>query len=158
MMNALLEHEGGDLDLDDGMRIDRIGDAAAGDADDDSDSLDEAGQQLRFRRNNRQMALLLDAPHEPPLAAFPARGGRYLAADGPPRLRKMRSFYTMAKPSSMLHSQRPEICLLMANVTRAMREVQEDQRGEYFANYLVENMTSQNYPNGVGLPQRWGQF
>ncbi|XP_052834772.1 male-specific protein scotti [Drosophila gunungcola] len=158
MMDAALELEGGILDLDDGMQIDRIGDATAGDADGDSDSLDDAEQQHQFRRDNRQMDMLLDTPHEPPVAAFPVRGGRPVAADGPPRWRKMRSFYTNAKPSPLLRTQQPEMCLLMANVTRAMREVQEDQRGEYFANYLVENMTSQNYPNGEGLPQRWGQF
>ncbi|XP_017046764.1 male-specific protein scotti [Drosophila ficusphila] len=152
-MDALLEHE--DEDFDEELRIDRVGDA---DEDTDTDAIEDGAAQLQLRMNNRQMAMLLDAPHEPPVLAFPGWEGRYPAADGPPRLRKKRSFYTMVKASPMLQVQRPEMCLLMANVTRAMRQVRKDQRGEYFANYLVENMTSQNYPNGVGLPQRWGQF
>ncbi|XP_016949839.1 male-specific protein scotti [Drosophila biarmipes] len=148
-MDALHNLEGGDPQ--DELRIDRIGDVAAGDAGDDTDE----GQQHPFRGNNRDMAILLDAPQEPPMANwFPARE----RPDEQPRLRKKRSFYTMVKPSSSSPSQEPEQCLLMANVTRAMHQVREEQRGEYFANYLVENMTSQNYPNGVGLPQRWGQF
>jgi len=138
-------------DPNDELRIDRIGDVAAGDAGDDTNE----GEQHPFRGMNRQMAILLDAPQEPPLANwFPAREG----PDEPPRLRKKRSFYTIVKPSSSSQSQEPEQCLLMANVTRAMRHVREEHREKYFANYLVENMTSQNYPNGVGLPQRWGQF
>ncbi|XP_039495137.1 male-specific protein scotti [Drosophila santomea] len=154
-MDTLLEHEAADLY--DEQRIDRVGDAVTGDAGDDSDDTLEDGQQQQQQLLgvNRQMDILLDAPQEPPMAVFPARGG---PNGGPPRLRKKRSFYTMVKPTPPCQSREPEMCRLMASVTRAMRQVREDQRGEYFANYLVENMTSQNYPNGVGLPQHWGEF
>ncbi|EDW42192.1 male-specific protein scotti [Drosophila sechellia] len=141
-------------DLYDEQLIDRVGDAVNEDAGDDLDTLVDGQQQQQRVGFNRQMDILLDAPQEPPLGVFPAQGG----PNGPPRLRKKRSFYTMTKPTPPCQSQEPEMCLLMASVTRAMRHVREDQRGEYFANYLVENMTSQNYPNGVGLPQHWGQL
>ncbi|EDV48880.1 male-specific protein scotti [Drosophila erecta] len=156
-MDTLHEHEAGNLYEE--QRVDRVGDALTADAGDDADTLEDGQQQQQQQHQqllgvNRQMAILLDAPQEPPMAVFPARGG----LNGPPRLRKKRSFYTMVKPSPPCESQEPEMCLLLASVTRAMRQVREDQRGEYFANYLVENMTSQNYPNGVGLPQHWGEF
>ncbi|XP_043655007.1 male-specific protein scotti [Drosophila teissieri] len=157
-MDTLLEHEAADLYEE--QRIDRVGDAVTADAGEDSDDTLEDGQQQQQQQQqqllgvNRQMDILLDAPQEPPMAVFPARGG----PNGPPRLRKKRSFYTMVKPTPPGQSPESEMCRLMASVTRAMRQVREDQRGEYFANYLVENMTSQNYPNGVGLPQHWGEF
>ncbi|KAH8351235.1 hypothetical protein KR084_012196 [Drosophila pseudotakahashii] len=147
-MDAALDHEDGDLN--DELRIERVGDAGAGDAGDDGNQ----GHQHQLRGINREMAILLDAPNEPPMDVFPARG----RPDEQPRLRKKRSFYTLVKPSPSSQSQEPEMSPLMANVTRAMHQVPEEHRDEYFANYLVENMTSQNYPNGVGLPQRWGQF
>ncbi|XP_017076673.2 male-specific protein scotti [Drosophila eugracilis] len=150
-MDALLELDGGDFD--DELRIHRLGDAAAGDAGNDSEFLDH-GQPHQFQRIDRERAIHIDAPHEPPIIVLPAEEG----PNGPTRLRKKRSFYTMIKPSPISQSHEPEMCLLMANVTRAMYHVREDRRGEFFANYMVENMTSQNYPNGVGLPQHWGQF
>ncbi|KAH8349471.1 hypothetical protein KR067_011587, partial [Drosophila pandora] len=68
-----------DRDPDDMLLIDRIGDAVAGDAGNDSDSQEEQlehqvlEQQLAhhqahhpLRRDNRHVAMLLDAPLEPP--------------------------------------------------------------------------------------------
>ncbi|KAH8383824.1 hypothetical protein KR009_010661, partial [Drosophila setifemur] len=136
-----------------------------GDAGNDSDSQEEElhhRNQLQnhpLRRGNQQVAILLDAPQEPPMAAFQGGGDvaqRHLEA-GQTRPSRKRSFFTMVKPSIERIQQR-QMCSLLLDATRAVREVREEQRGEYFAEYLFEHMTSENYPNGVGLPHHWGQF
>jgi len=117
-------------DLYDEQLIDRVGDAVNEDAGDDLDTLEDGQQQQRLGVN-RQMDILLDAPQEPPLGVFPAQGG----PNGPPRRRKKRSFYTMTKPTPPCQSQEPEMCLLMASVTRAnfcFTAAQRQIGAEYF--------------------------
>lgn len=124
----------------------QIGDAAAGDAGNDGPH--------ELRQNHRRMP---NAPLDP--GVLQVQG--YAAHPRPLRPRKKRSFFTMNKKTSLLDDDQypSETSTLLANAKRAaMLAASEEQRSEYFANYLVENMTSQNYPNGVGLPHRWGQF
>nr|B3LVF9.2 RecName: Full=Male-specific protein scotti [Drosophila ananassae] len=160
-----------DRDPDDMLLIDRIGDAVAGDAGNDSDSQEEQlehqvlEQQLAhhqahhpLRRDNRHVAMLLDAPLEPPpMGLFEGARAGGVAHPRPPARSKKRSFFTIVRPT-VLRNQRPELCPLFLNASRAIGEVREEQRGEFFAEYLFENMTSENYPNGVGLPHHWGQL
>lgn len=150
---------------------DRIGDAVAGDAGNDSDSQEEQlehqvlEQQLAhhqahhpLRRDNRHVSMLLDAPLEPPpMGLFEGARGGVVAHPRLPTRSKKRSFLTMVRPT-VLRNQRPELCSLYLNASRAMREVRKEQRCEFFAEFLLENMTSENYPNGVGLPHHWGEF
>ncbi|KAH8361127.1 male-specific protein scotti [Drosophila serrata] len=123
------------------------GDAAAGDAGND--------EPHELRRIQRRI-------HNAPLG--PAVVQVVQGYDGQERPlrrpRKMRSIFTMARKTTLLADlYPPETATLLINAKRvAMQSVGEEQRSEYFANYLAEHMTSQNYPNGVGLPDRWGQF
>ncbi|XP_030573690.1 male-specific protein scotti [Drosophila novamexicana] len=127
-----------------------------GDGDGDGDGNDAWERQLdevqmqAMRLENPQVAMLLDAPHEPPIELH----HMLEPVNVPQRPRKKRSFLTISKP---FHVQ-PERCALISNGWRAVQCVQPDKRGEYFANYLIKHMTSRNYPNGEGLPNRWGQF
>ncbi|KAH8246871.1 hypothetical protein KR032_002517 [Drosophila birchii] len=124
----------------------QIGDAAAGDAGND--------EPHELRRNQRR---IYNAPLDPALIQV-VQG--YDALARPLRPRKKRSIFTMARKTSLRDDLYPsETSTLFLNAKRAaMQAVSEEQRSEYFANYLAEHMTSQNYPNGVGLPDRWGQF
>ncbi|XP_068152550.1 male-specific protein scotti [Drosophila tropicalis] len=118
------------------------------DIDDDDDSESDGLRVMRL--NNPQVAMLLDAPHEPPFNLHHMLGPVAM----PARPRKKRSFLTVARP---FHIQ-PEMCALVANGWQAMQHLQPEMRREYFANYMYENMNSKNYPNGEGLPKHWGQF
>ncbi|KAH8267332.1 hypothetical protein KR018_011361, partial [Drosophila ironensis] len=124
--------------------------------DDDSDSQEEDRPRPHpLRRDNHQVAMLLDAPLEPPpMGVFQAR--RAVQHPQPTRS-KRRSSFTIVRPS-LLGGQGPERSSLLLNASQAIRNVQAEQRSEYFAEYLFEHMTSQNYPNGAGLPHHWGQF
>ncbi|ALC46595.1 soti [Drosophila busckii] len=113
--------------------------------------LDEAQMQA-IRAENPQVAMFLDAPHEPPIELHhmlePVNG------NVPQRPRKKRSFLTISKP---FHAQ-PERCALIADGWRAIQCVRPEQRCEYFINYMDEHLNTRNYPNGDGLPTRWGQY
>ncbi|KAH8340534.1 hypothetical protein KR059_000714 [Drosophila kikkawai] len=124
----------------------QIGDAAAGDAGND--------EPHQLRRNHRR---IYNAPRDPALIQV-VQG--YNALPRPLRPRKKRSTFTMARKATLLDDlYPPEMSALLNNAKRAaMQAVSQEQRSEYFANYLAEHLTSQNYPNGVGLPDRWGQF
>ncbi|KAH8247494.1 hypothetical protein KR038_005238 [Drosophila bunnanda] len=125
----------------------QIGDAAAGDAGND--------EPHELRRNQRR---IYNAPLDPALIQV-VQGHDGLQR--PLRPRKMRSIFTMARRASLLDDlYPPETAALLVNAKRAAMQAVggEEQRSEYFANYLAEHMTSQNYPNGMGLPDRWGQF
>ncbi|EDV91508.1 male-specific protein scotti [Drosophila grimshawi] len=100
--------------------------------------------------NNRQMAILLDAPPEPPIVLHQLPQ----PVNVPQRLRKKRCFWTITKH---FHAQ-PERCALLSNAWQAVQYVQPAQRSEHFANYMYKHMNSRNYPNGEGLPNRWGHF
>ncbi|XP_017099720.2 male-specific protein scotti [Drosophila bipectinata] len=153
-----LDPEGLDRDPHDMLLIDRIGDAVAVDDGNDSDSQEQEPLELHhqahhaLRRDTRRVAMLLDAPLEPPPV------GPFQAAQPRPAARsKKRSFLTIVRPT-VLRNRRPEVCSLFLNASRAMHDVREEQRAEFFAEYLFENMTSENYPNGAGLPHHWGEF
>ncbi|XP_030379288.1 male-specific protein scotti-like [Scaptodrosophila lebanonensis] len=118
--------------------------------DSDEDDADSDDIQV-IRLNNPQMAILLDAPHEPPLAPM-----QLLAPNEEQPLQplKKRNFYTM----SSANQAESEMCGLMQNVMRAMKEARPENPREFFANYMMENLNSNNYPKGEGLPDRWGHF
>ncbi|SPP80270.1 male-specific protein scotti [Drosophila guanche] len=101
---------------------------------------------------NRQPGLdqLLDAPHEPPRNLEP------LAEPEPAALmpQKKRSHMTISQPFRI----QSEVSELQRNAWQAIQDVPEEQRRDHYVNYMMENLNSQNYPHGVGLPHRWGQF
>ncbi|KAH8310819.1 hypothetical protein KR044_003094 [Drosophila immigrans] len=111
--------------------------------------MDEVQLQA-MRRQNPQVAMLLDAPHEPPIELHHVLE----PVNVPQRPRKKRSFWTISKPFPM----QPERCAPIVNGWRAVQLVQPERRSEYFANYLLEHLSSKNYPNGQGLPHHWGQL
>lgn len=134
----------------------RVPDDDGGDGGDGGDvdeawerQLDEVQMQV-MRLENPQVAMLLDAPHEPPIELH----HMLEPVNVPQRPRKKRSFWTISKPFPM----QPERCALIANGWRSVQYVQPEHRSEYFANYLLEHLNSKNYPDGEGLPNRWGQF
>lgn len=109
-------------------------------------------QIQEMRLENPQVAMLLDAPHEPPIELH----HMLEPVNVPQRPRKKRSFWTISKP----FPASTERCALIASGWRAasLQCVQPEQRSEYFANYLFEHLNSHNFPNGQGLPHCWGQF
>lgn len=109
-------------------------------------------QMQEMRLENPQVAMLLDAPHEPPIELH----HMLEPVNVPQRPRKKRSFWTISKP----FPASTERCALIASGWRAasLQCAQPEQRSEYFANYLFEHLNSHNFPNGQGLPHRWGQF
>ncbi|KAH8294213.1 hypothetical protein KR054_009434 [Drosophila jambulina] len=131
----------------DGIENQQIGDAAAGDAGNDEP------HELRLR-NQRQ---IYNVPRDP--AVIQVVQG-YNGLPRPLRPRKKRSIFTMTRKTLHHDDLYPsEMSALLINAKRAaMQAVSEEHQSEYFANYVAEHMTSQNYPNGVGLPDRWGQF
>lgn len=136
------------------------------DNDDDGDADEEAAWQRQLndvqlqamRLENAQVAMLLDAPHEPPIELHQHQlqhpPNMLEPMNVPQRPRKKRSFWTMTKP----FPASTERCALIASGLRAVQCAQPEQRSEYFANYLFEHLNSDNFPNGEGLPNRWGQF
>lgn len=152
---------GGDGDVD--------GDNDNDNDDDDGDADEEAAWQRQLndvqlqamRLENAQVAMLLDAPHEPPIELHQHQLQQLQhplnmldPMNGPQRPRKKRSFWTISKP----FPASTERCALIASGLRAVQCAQPEQRSEYFANYLFEHLNSDNFPNGEGLPNRWGQF
>ncbi|KAH8402566.1 hypothetical protein KR215_001177 [Drosophila sulfurigaster] len=111
----------------------------------------DAAQLQAMRQENPQVAMLLDAPHEPPIELH----HMLETVNVPQRPRKKRSFWTICKPFPM----QPERCAPIVNGWRAVQLVPHEQRSDYFANYLLEHLNSSNYPNGQGLPpHHWGQL
>lgn len=111
----------------------------------------DAVQMQAMRLENPQVAMLLDAPHEPPIELHHILE----PVNVPQRPRKKRSFWTISKPFPASTVR----CALIASGWRASVQcAQPEQRSEYFANYLFEHLNSHNFPNGQGLPNRWGQF
>lgn len=139
-----------------------------GDGDNDVDAGEAAWQrqlnevQLQaMRLENAQVAMLLDAPQEPPIELHQHQlqqlqhpPNMLEPMNVPQRPRKKRSFWTISKP----FPASTERCALIASGLRAVQCAQPEQRSEYFANYLFEHLNSDNFPNGEGLPNRWGQF
>jgi len=111
--------------------------------------MDEVEMQV-MRLENPQVAMLLDAPHEPPIELH----HMVEPVNEPQRPRKKRSFWTISKP----FSTQPERCALIGNAWRAVQHAHPEERSQHFADYLIEHFNSKNYPNGEGLPNRWGQF
>ncbi|BFF92908.1 male-specific protein scotti [Drosophila madeirensis] len=103
---------------------------------------------------NRQPELdqLLDASHEPPRNMDPLPDPE--PEPEPLMPRKKRSHMTISQPFRI----QSEVSDLQRNAWQAVQDVPEEQRRDCYVNYMMENLNSQNYPNGVGLPYRWGQF
>ncbi|XP_001358963.3 male-specific protein scotti [Drosophila pseudoobscura] len=104
----------------------------------------------RQRQPHPDLGWILDAPNEPPRNRNPLL---YLVT-APPRPRKKRSFMTTSKPFRI----QTNVSDLQYNAWQAIQDAPPEKRCEYYVKYMDEHMNSQNYPNGVGLPHRWGQF
>ncbi|XP_022211035.1 male-specific protein scotti [Drosophila obscura] len=111
------------------------------------DDHNQQGMEL-LRRRHPQLAMLLDAPNEPPRHLEP------LPAPAPPMPRKKRSFLTTSQPFRI----QTNVSELQRNAWQALQDVPPEQRRDRYVKYMLEHMNSQNYPNGEGLPHRWGQF
>ncbi|XP_030369545.1 male-specific protein scotti-like [Scaptodrosophila lebanonensis] len=111
--------------------------------DNDATSYDVQITQLQLRT-------LMDSPMEPPVDIATAQ----LMIPILQRPSKKRCCNTI---SSILQGP-TEMCELEGNIQRAMEETPPENPKEFFIKYMMQNLNSQNYPDGLGLPSRWGTF